>query len=366
MSWLQRLAPVASSVLEGPPLLPQVEAWTDRSHLEEVAFHDITGVWPGAMDRQAAMRVPAVSRSRHLTCGTIAGLPVRVYRGDQLLEVQPSWAYVTDGQLGDASASDVRRLRLSYQSPWYRMLWTIDDHLFHGDSLWVVTRQGAPDESGRRHPLRMARVPRGRWGVTEDTGEILDADNQPIGLPYVYIPGPHEGLLNYGRDTIRTAADLERTAADIARRPFRLELHQTSGDQMTPAARKELVSEVRAALADHDGILFTNQAVETKDHQLNSAELLVPARNAAALDVARHVSMPAAMIDATTEGASLEYSTLNGRNQQWIDYGLSLYMEAVATRLGMDDVVPSGQRVAFDTTDLTDLDANPSGPVTED
>ena len=76
--------------------------------------------------------------------------------------------------------------------------------------------------------------------------------------------------------------------------------------------------------------------------------------------------MPGAMLDATTEGSSLEYQTIDGRNQQWLDYGLSLYLDAVEARLSMDDVVAAGTRVAADTGSLTSLDTPPTGPTTED
>jgi hypothetical protein len=99
---------------------------------------------------------------------------------------------------------------------------------------------------------------------------------------------------------------------------------------------------------------------------MDSEALLIGARNASALDIARDVSMPAAMLDATTAGASLEYATLEGRNQQWIDYGLSLYMAAVESRLGMDDVIPAGQRMGFDTADLTGPASAPAGAPTHD
>ena len=80
-------------------------------------------------------------------------------------------------------------------------------------------------------------------------------------------------------------------------------------------------------MRDNDGVLFTNAAIEATAIPIDSGALLIDGRNASALDVARDVSMPAAMLDATTQGASLEYATLQGRNQQWIDYGLSLYMD---------------------------------------
>ena len=47
------------------------------------------------------------------------------------------------------------------------------------------------------------------------------------------IEGPHEGILTFGSETIAAADDLERTATTIARTPFRLELHQTTGAELT-------------------------------------------------------------------------------------------------------------------------------------
>jgi hypothetical protein len=182
----------------------------------------------------------------------------------------------------------------------------------------------------------------------------------------VYLPGPHEGLLNFGQRTIRGATALEASAADIARRPFRIELHQTTDVTLTAAERAELIGQTRQALQDNNGILFTNAAVQIISHPIDSGDLLIEGRNASALDVARDVSMPAAMLDATSVGASLEYATLNGRNQQWLDYGLALYLDPISARLSMDDIVTPGRRSAFDTSTLTALDRPAAGAPTED
>ena len=52
--------------------------------------------------------------------------------------------------------------------------------------------------------------------------------------------------------------------------------------------------------------------------------------------------------------------------QEWIDYGLSLYMNAITARLSMDDVVPQGSSSSFDTSDLTALTVPPTGHPRED
>jgi hypothetical protein len=87
-----------------------------------------------------------------------------------------------------------------------------------------------------------------------------------------------------------------------------------------------------------------------KAHEIGSfdAHLLESGRNAAAVDVARHASIPADLIDATVTESSLHYSTSRDNDRRFIDYGLGLYMSAISARLSQDDVTPRGQRVAFD------------------
>jgi len=359
---LGRTAALALSV----PSVGVASPWADASFLERVVVPDI---WPDAvprpMTRGEAMQVPAVSRSRHLICATIAKLPLRVLRGPDPVPdpQQPYWCYGTDGQLGELTDTDrIRWGIFTGQSPFHRMLATADDLLFCGWALWLVT---AADPDGR--PLRAVHVPFGGWDVSGD-GNLIDADGQPFDAARVIlIQGPHEGVLTFGARTIRAASTLEATAADVAQRPFRIGLHQTSELTLSDAERAALVAETRRALADNQGILFTNSALEVTEYRLDSAELLVGGRQAAALDVARHLNIPGGMIDADPSvGSSLTYSTPDSRNQNWLDYGLAAYMDAITAALSMDTVLPAGQRVAFDTSSLTTTLAPTTGPPTAD
>jgi hypothetical protein len=362
MGMWDRLWPRVPDVGFMERLQPQIEAWVDRSNLEQVMWGDITGSDPGAtpLTRDGAMRVPAMARARNLTCGTIAGLPLEALRADQVTDPQPYWAYGTDGQLGGLTAAQCLAWGITPQGPYHRLIWTVDDLLFYGQCLWLVTARLSTGQ-----PSRMLRVPFDHWQLQD--GVIVDLDNQPFpAADLVWIPGPNEGVLGFGAGTLRMAYDLERNARDTALRPLRLELHQTSAAELTPEERREFVAEVRAAMASNDGVLFTNNAVELVEHRVDSDALQLGARNASALDVARLANMPAMMLDATAQGASLEYQTMTGRNQQWLDYGLSLYTDAIEGRLSMDDVVPAGQRVAFDTSDWTGPTASPTGPPLQD
>jgi hypothetical protein len=354
---------------------PQVEAWT-TSQLEGVVWSDILGVPLEDMpvSRAAAMSVPAIARARHLTAGTIAKMPLEALKLADPVPDQPYWCQGSSGQRGDVTDAEMRDIGVMPQSTWWRHLWTVDDHLFYGASLWLITkRYAAADIVRAGKPAQMLRIPWAAWSL-DDQGTFTGLDGQPIltdalvnrGVGLLYIPGPHEGILNFAQRTIRGAIDLERTAADVARRPFRLLLNQTTDITLDAVERRAIVGEARNALRDNDGVLFTNAAIEATAIPIDSGALLIDGRNASALDVARDVSMPAAMLDATTQGASLEYATLQGRNQQWIDYGLSLYMAGIAARLSMDDVVPQGQRVAFNDSDLTSPVASPTGHPTQD
>lgn len=375
--WFMGPARAAALTLSVPTWQPQVGMWTRSDSLATVnpASWPIAELFaldqPAPMTRDEAMMVPAVSRSRHLICSTVSRLPLWAMRGADHIEPSPSWMSASDGQLGDLD--DDTRLRLGLyvgQTVNRRMLDTVDDLLFFGWSLWLVTRFGAPDpDTGRRFPLRMAHIPYGSWDVNHDS-EIIDADGQPFAAgAAILFQGFHDGVLTFGARTIRTAGRLETAAADRAEHPIRFELHQTTDVTLDKEERAELVAEARAALARNDGILFTNSALESKAHQqtgTSDAELVVGGRSAAAVDVARHMNMPAAMIDAATPGTSMEYATTETRNQQWLDYGLTAYMDPITARLSMDDVMPLGRYAAFDTSSLTTTLAPTTGPTLED
>jgi hypothetical protein len=354
------------------PTAGVLSPWVDQSFLERVVVPDM---WPAdvprPMTRGEAMMVPAVSRSRHLICATTARLPLQAVRGDTPLPDpdQPYWCYGTDGQLGALTTEQRVRYALPVgQSPFVRMLGTCDDLLFTGWALWLVTATYA---DGR--PRSAVHVAAGGWDVAPD-GVLVDADGHPFTVgpddapaPVILIQGPHEGVLTFGARSIRGAGSLETTAADVARTPFRIGLHQTTDITLTETEQAQMVAETKRALADNQGVLFTNSAVEVTEYRLDSSELLVSGRQAAALDVARHMNLPGALIDAEPQGGStLSYSNPTSRNQQWLDYGLQSFLDAVAARLSMDDVVPAGQRVAFDTSSLTSTLAPPLGAPTQD
>ena len=329
------------------PQLASPAGWTSGGQLNTIVWADVfgTGNYP-PLTRAAAMAVPAVARLRHLLVATIAPLPLIDLVDDTPAPTQPLWMTRTDGTL----------------SPWHRMAWTIDDCLFFGWSLWAVQRGATTDGA---MPLQAARVPYDDWSV--NTEGFIEVGGQTVRSDQaVLIPGPHGGLLDDSSTIIRLAGDNLQAAANAARNPNpNVNLHYTGDDpNYDPAPMIQSWSDARRGL--NGGVAYTNKWVEADVMGSHLDKLLIEGRNADAVDIARAGSVPASSLDATNAGASLTYETTEGRNQQFLDTGAKLYMDAVAARLSQDDCVPRGHRSAFDVTAFTSLTPSPTGGPTNE
>lgn len=306
-------------------------------------YDDVNHLWPivapewfphnGAVTRHMAMSVPAVKRARGIICTTIARMPLRAYAGGSLYGVQPQWIDRTDGPV----------------SPYHRMVWTIDDLLFYGWSLWAVGRDDFGDV------VAADRVPFDSWSIDSDDGTIKylspDGAETPVDpRTVVLIPGSDEGLLTANAQAIRHAADLLNAASKAAENPSAyLELHQTNEVPITETDARDMIAKWAAARrGENGGVAFTSAGVEAREHGAYSEHLLVEGRNASALDVARAMSLPGNALDATVSKSSLNYENQESKAADLIDYGLATFMSPVTARLGMDDMVPAGVSVRFD------------------
>jgi hypothetical protein len=316
--------------------------WATPAHLERVVWTDVFGVDAREhrpLSRAEAMRVPAVARARHIIAGTIGRIDMHGYRGDAPLPADPPWVAQTSGPL----------------SPFHRNLWTADDLFFSGWSLWW--RSNGADG----FPLRTDRLPMGQW-TFDTSGNVLVDRLDGYGFrgvnadDVILIPGPHEGLLTFAARSIRIASNIERSVDRAAATPAAtLNLHQTGGDPMpydsddpeTFTVRKLIDGWVDARHGRNGGVAFTNQSIEVQELGTFDSHLLVEGRQASAVDIARHASLPADLIDAPS-GADLTYANSRDNDRRGIDYGSGMYMAAMSGRLSQDDVTPRGNRVAFD------------------
>lgn len=301
----------------------------DTSHLESVVWSDIFGTRHVPLTRAEAMTVPSVARARRLIAAAIARMPLHVWLEED--DVTPAWLNRTDGDV----------------HPWHRMLWTIDDLIFHGWSLWTLDR----DEAGTI--VTADRVRPDRWTVNQ-AGTIL-LDGSPVApLDVCLIAGPDEGILTTGRVAIRHASKLIGAADRAADTPSpTVNLHQTNDYKMSKEERDALISSWAAARrGENGGVAFTSNGIDAQEMNSVQEHLLIEGRNAAAVDVARVLGVPAAMIDATGPKASLSYETTEGKASELVNWGLAPFMSAITARLSLDDMTPAGEVVRFDADHL--------------
>lgn len=298
--------------------------------------------------RDAAMKLPALARARNLLVSTICRVPLVALTGQTLMPEteQPAWLTAT----GDGT------------SPQIRLAWTIDDLMFSGWSCWARTN----DEDGNL--VTASRLNLDDWTINDDMRVEVYGSVVPD-TDVIIFCGLHEGILQFGNEVIADATDLYRNVRARIRNPVpQLNLHQTAGDPMTPEQIDSLIDRWSAARQGKNaGVSYTNQSIEVNElGGGGDAALMIDARNASAVDLARLAGVAAGRVDASGVNSTLTYETKEGRNQELVDFDLQLYTTPISARLSMDDVMPAGQRVDFDFGDFTAPAPSAVGPNLQD
>jgi len=315
VSWGQLAAGIAAARYPAPAAARPNHLWQVDA---EGDFFGLAGDG-GPVTRAEAMSVPAMARARHLIVKP-ARLPIAVepldYPHTTLID-QP----------------DPSRTRAAVHSA------TLDDLLFHGVAVWLVTARYAHDD----RPRHARHIPHPLTAVTVDGGGQWRVDGKPVpARDLLWFEGPHEGVLSFAGRPLRAAVSLDRAYAATAANPnAATELHQTSGDPLTDTEIGQLVAATRQAISQR-GVVFTNEALELRTHAAVAENLLISGRNAAAVDIARMAGLPAPLIDAYPVGSSATYSNVQARLREARDIGIDDYARAVTDRLSLDDVLPRG------------------------
>jgi len=321
-----------------------VSPWAG-GQLSQVVWSDIFGVEANTISRKEAMTIPAVAKARQILVTSIAKYPLVALSGADDVTSSHAWLQATDGEV----------------SPWHRMAWTIDDLIFFGWSLWGVER----DASGQI--IKADRCPIERWTIDPD-GLIRIDDVVAEEGSVILIPAPFEGLLAVGSRTLKGGAKLEASWVGKATNPIpAIELHATTDDPLEQDEVLNLVQAWADARSDVNGaIAFTPHNVQAIAHGSAEPSLLIEGRNFLRIDVGAFLGIPASLMDASLSTASLTYSTNESQRNEFADFTLPYWLEPIQQRLSLDDVVPSGERVRFDLTDLYNNPPTPTSPEVMD
>lgn len=303
--------------------------FNDENHLQAVTMAELfPSIDPSLLpvSRELAMQIPALARARNLICTSIGRLPLVAYNADGPLAQQP----------------DIVRRPDPGHPAYITWSWTVDELLFYGRA-WFY------------------RIPGGRLRLYPQTGIDFDDQDQPTGFrgnrlagDWLRVDSGADGILTTGRQAIRAALAVETAYRRAADMPVpAIDLHQTTPNpQLSRTERQALISDWAAARnGKNGGVAYTSFNIEAKPLGTTAENLLISARNAAALDMARLCGLPAWAVDATTGGSSLTYSNLVDRNRELTDYSLATYMAPLEARFSLDDVLPAGSWARFSTSD---------------
>lgn len=350
MKILQALGLTRPAASTAPTPTGIVSPWADASTLSTITVADILGVNMPAITRETAMTVPAMAQARWLITTALATHPLVAYRKDERLAAQPAWLTRTD----------------MLESPQLRLLWTLDDLIFHGYSLWLA------DRSPAGQLLRVERVPPAAWRLNE-AGAVQLKDGAAFTtvtdeLSVILFRSPQDPLLRIARRTLLGAIGIEEAWTARVKDPIpHTKLVQKEDIEVgLDEVNAVIDAYIQARFSSHASISYVPYGMDLEEMGKLDPALYIQGRNAVAVDIARFTSLPAQLLNASPVQSSLTYSTQEGGRDLFTDFSVSGWAMAIENRLSQDDVVPAGQSVKFDRSWATTIPTPPTSTPVED
>lgn len=320
--------------------------WTP-SGLQSIVIADIFGDlerFPAT--RADAMQCGPVVKARALIAGGISRLPLYASRNGARLAEQPTFLYRSDSAI----------------PPSQRLLWTVDDLMFSGYSLWAVTRGAAGQV------LDAYRVPVEEWTFGAH-GTVLVNGSPVRNDEVILFCGPQEGLLDIGGIEIRSYIDLLKTRASRLRNPVAQQvLHPTEEMNLEAKEITELLDEYAAVhKAGSNPVSWLPHNINLEEHGQTESDDFDGQANQLGLAFAQKLNVEPTLIGAAIEAqGSLNYQNQEGSRSWFVDANLMYWLEPILARLSEDDVVPRGVQVQADLTGLVALPQPENTPALED
>lgn len=289
--------------------------------------------------REDAMSIASVARCRNLIAGTIASIPLELYRKSTGEELgSPVW-------LEQPSKSQPRSVTIA---------WSVDSLIFYGVCYWVVTELYADD--GR--PARFEWVANTR--VTFDlnleneyiTQYYVDGKTVPMtGLgSLITFQAFDEGVLSRGKELIRAAVDLNKAASIAASTPMPSGIIRNSGADLDPKEIQGLLAAWKTA-RNNRSTAFLTSTLEYQPTSFSPKDMMYDeAKQFMSTEIARMMNVPAIYLSADMN-SSYTYTNVLDSRKDFLAYSLQPYISAIEDRLSMDDITAHGNQVKFAITD---------------
>ena len=287
-----------------------------------------------AVSRNDAMTVPSVKRCRDLIAGTISTIPLEYYKkstGEHI--APPRW---------------VEQPSLN-QPLFVTLYWTVDSLLMFGTAYWQIKEVYAEDG-------RMARaewIANDRVTFATDfpakivTQYYVDGVAVPMsGLGSLITFQKDEGILTTSARTIRSAIDIDKASAIAAQTPMPTGYIRNNGADLDPKEVAGLLAAWKQARQNRATAYLTSTleynatSFSPKDMMYNEAIQNL------STEIARAMNVPAYYLSAD-QNNTMTYANVQDERKQFYALSIEPYVQAIQTRLSMDDISTAGHEVRF-------------------
>ena len=309
--------------------------------------------------RNNAISVPTISRARDLMASVIGCQNLRMYN-----EI---WNGTEMEKVYIAPRSWLRRISPSVTNN-FLLSWLFDDLFFYGAAYLFVTSRTADGYPASFDRLPFANVTRRDqpgpvfFGPSNElyfAGEKLDSAN------VIQFLSPIQGIVYQSAQAVATALKLEKARYRNAASPIASGiLKQTGGEPMSGQELADLAASFDAAREAGAGTAAINEFVSYQEQQTSPDKmLLIDSATFQAADLCRLTNVPSYLCGIAVGGYS--YVSNQGARLDLWTFGAKPYAECIASTLSMNNVLPNGTYVEFDSESYLSAEYTTQGDMTE-
>ena len=294
--------------------------------------------------RNQAISVPTINRARDLMASVIGCMPLKMYsemwNGDEMEKVNlapRNWLRRPDPTV-------------PYQ---FIMSWTLDDLMMFGRAFWYISSRTADG-----YPASFTRLPAGSITTTDQSGPVWFAPSSQVYFQggeidpanLVQFLSPAQGLIYSAPGAIETALKLEaaRNRNASSSIPAGILRQTDNSEPLDAQSLSDLAAQFNAARASNQTAALNQYLTYTETNATPDKMLLIEASQYQSLEMSRLANVPPYLVGVAT-GAYSYQSSEQARADLYL-FGVKLYADAIAGALSMDNVLPRGTYVEFDST----------------
>jgi len=294
--------------------------------------------------RNQAMSVAAISRSRDLMASVIACMPLRMFN-----------------EIWDETTQEMEKVYIAPRS-WLRRIdpaipnatllaWLFDDIFFFGRAFLYITSRYADG-----YPATFTRLPAGSVTTTDQAGPVWFAPSNAVYFQggaidpkdLVQFISPIQGIIYQSPKVVETALKLEAARYRNASSSIPTGvLKQTGGEPLSASELADLASAFNSARATNQTAALNEFLTYTETNATPDKMLLIGASEYQAMECSRLCNVPPYLLGVSTGSYSYQ-SSQQARADLYI-FGVKPYAEVIAQTLSMNNVLPNGTYVEFDS-----------------